>query len=129
MNNFQRTNIQNILNEIMDYGFEVSYEITNNEIESFEARCEIFEEVDFGLEEEEETENGYYYHICIRADGKMIEILLDRENVSDSYEIEYNQIPKISEKLLSKDEIKTIVNQYGKEIESFSLIPHGMSGF
>jgi len=129
MNNFQRTNIQNILNEIMDYGFEVSYEITNNEIESFEARCEIFEEVDFGLEEEEETENGYYYHICIRADGKMIEILLDRENVSDSYEIEYNQIPKISEKLLSKDEIKTIVNQYGKEIEGFSLIPHGMSDY
>ena len=47
-----------MLNTIMEYGFEVSYEIITEDIDDFEARCVIFEEVDFGSDEQEE--NGFY---------------------------------------------------------------------
>jgi len=126
MNTYRKENIKNMLNTIMEYGFEVSYEIITEDIDDFEARCEIFEEVDFGQEEEEEEENGYYYYITLTADRKMIMLSLDRENVSESYEIEFVELPDIDTKIFSKEELQGIVKFYGEKIESFSYVAHGM---
>jgi len=126
MNTYRKENKKNILNEIMEYGFGVSYEIITEDIDDFEARCVIFEEVDFGLDEEEEEENGYYYYITLTADRKMIMISLDRENVSESYEIEFIELPDIDVKIFSKEELHGIVKFYGEKIESFSYVAHGL---
>ena len=125
MNTYRKENIKNMLNTIMEYGFEVSYEIITEDIDDFEARCEIFEEVDFGQDEEEEEENGYYYYVTLTADRKMIMLSLDRENVSESYEIEFIELPDIDVKIFSTEELHGIVKYYGEKIESFSYVAHG----
>ena len=128
MNTYRKENIKNMLSRIMEYGFEVSYENITEDIDDFEARCVIFEEVDSGLDEEdeEEEENGYYYYITLTADRKMIMLSLDRENVSESYEIELVELQDIDTKIFSKEELQGIVKFYGEKIESFSYVAHGM---